>query len=170
MANRNPKARPSTLDSVQTWPLYVFCSEEHAADDEISHKLYFMPSGVRLSDTDYRDTWGIFDDTDRLELPRELKLGDNLVVTSVYSVIPSVARYGLPDFANEGRVATWFRRVLGCDVLEEEIEINFHDMGDDSGSRFWFEGRVHPTIAEALLQVERQAPARESDSSTPGRS
>ena len=79
----------------------------------------------------------------------DFKLADDVVVTSVHSLLPRIDKYGLPSYANECEAAKFFREGYGLAAVDD-LEVSFKDTGEDGGSRIWFEARVHPDTAAKL--------------------
>lgn len=152
-STKKEKLSPS-LKSVRDWPLYVFTIDDDLDSDSCEEMLYVLPAGVRLDDDDryiYRS--GVFNDEDRVMLPWKQVSREHIVVTEVQSVLPRIDKYGMPDYAVENSAGEYFRS-LGFACIAEEPEVTFYDLGDDSGSRFWFEAKVHPELAELIERLQ----------------
>ncbi len=136
--------------SIASWPLFVFSIDED--EETLKEVIYVLPAGTLLEDDSRYSPYGILQDEDSRPVPQGCARAA-LVVTSVYSVLPRIDKYGLPSYADESRAAGFFRE-YGFAAIEEP-EVNFRDLGDDSASRIWFEARVHPDTAKMLEQIQR---------------
>lgn len=135
--------------AVAKWNRFVFRIDQVGEHSE--EQWFFLPAGISLADQSRYDRWGVFKDTDRVLVPKGLERGARVVVMGVYSLVPNVGKYGLPWFAHTDLAAAWFRDEIQVAALKD-LDVQFRDMGDDSGSQYWFEARVHPDLAEALLR------------------
>lgn len=142
------EALVKTIDDVTDWPTFVLFFDE-CEENGYREALYVLPLGVTLDDQDRCERHGPFDTRGALEVPEGFKLSDKTVAMRVYSVAPSVDKYGLPHYADEDKAAEFFREDLRCAAISA-MDVSFTDSGDDSSSRFWFEARVHPDLAAAL--------------------
>jgi hypothetical protein len=134
---------------VAKWKRFVFCIDEVGERGE--EQWFFLPAGTSLADQTRYDRWGGFKDTDRVLVPKGLERGARVVAIGVYSLVPKVGKYGLPWFAHTDLAADGFRDEIQVAALKD-LDVQFRDMGDDGGSRYWFEARVHPDVTEALLR------------------
>jgi hypothetical protein len=136
-------------DSVANWVRFVFCIEE--VEDNSQEAWFYLPAGTSLKDKGRYTRLGLFKDHDRVLVPQPIDKGACVVATMVYSLVPNVGKYGLPWFARDDLAAAWFREEIGIAALDD-VHVQYRDMGNDGGSRYWFEARVHPSLAEALLR------------------
>lgn len=140
------KLSPSRVQ-IENWPVFVFALDED--EETLTEGFYVLPFGTRIDDESRYLGWGLFDDSDREALSEAFKLADDVVVTSVHSLLPRIDKYGLPTYANECEAAKFFREVYGLAAVDD-LEVSFKDTGEDSGNRVWFEARVHPDTAAKL--------------------
>lgn len=132
---------------VAGWPVFVFFYEE----DEVTLKegLRVLPAGVRLNDPDRLGYGGVVLTQDSQPVPAGFKLDARTVVFDVQALVPSIAKYGMPWFANEETAADGFRKEFGCAAVKD-ISVSLRDTGDDSAEQFWFEAHVNPELAALL--------------------
>ena len=92
------KLSPSRAQ-IGNWPVFVFALDED--EETLIEGFYVLPLGTRIDDESRYLRLGLFDDSDREALSKEFKLADDVVVTSVHSLLPRIDKYGLPAYANE---------------------------------------------------------------------
>lgn len=139
---------------VSAWPMRVF-----RLDDD---GLQVLPAGVSLSDADRFDAWGLFSDTDATTVPEGFTFGADVAVQRVYSEVPSIGAYGLPDCANDHAAAGWLRETYGVAVVEP-LEVSVHDTGADGLVITWVEARLSPQALSRLLPQETAVPVADPE-------
>lgn len=159
---------------VDLWPVWVFCSDY---DDEGEEVLFVLPSGATLKNrAQSRRSYEPFDASGAIELPSMDFASDDerlasIVVREVFAMVPRIDRYGIPTFANDREVAEWACEEMGWGYLathrgESLVEVECHDTGDDSASRFWAEVHVAPQYDAVLRRAFAQQPPEVSSDVT----
>lgn len=173
-------AKGLVVNEVKDWPTFVvFVNYDES--DSYEEGLFMMPPGSTLENRKKpRTSWDCFNEEGSILMPSLVDLGisgaspeaddrtrmDSFVVKKIFSQVPNVEKYGLPDHANELGAKDWIVNDLGWNFLAGQtqhgarysgVEVDFNDTGDDSGSRYWMEVAVAPSMAQRLQEVYAQA-------------
>lgn len=151
--------------AVQDWPVWVFCNRGQDEDKP----LYVYPFGTRLDDLyGSRRHWHLINDqkTPSIELPQDvLSAADaqNVVAEEVACAYPDEEEYGVPACASEHSVAGFLTEELGFSYVGNDagkayVEVTGRCRGDDGGTEWWVQVRVHPSVHARLSRL--MAPAR----------
>ena len=85
----------------------------------------------------------------------------HMLVEEVYSRIPDVSKYGLPDYAHDELVKRWLEEDMGWGYIVDAhgnfaTNILVDDTGDDTAPQYWAQVRVSPTLHAWLVEQSKE--------------
>lgn len=160
------EAFQAELKDWKNWPVWIFTEDPETGDIQV------LPFGSNLDNRHiprysglqregaFSPTVGILQGARIEELTDEFR-PYHLLVEEIYSRVPDIGKYGLPDYAHDELSQRWLKEEMGWGYIVDEranyaTRVNVDETGDDTCPEYWAQVRVSPEVHACLVQESKR--------------